>query len=194
MSNKFILESLPYAIDGLEPFISQETLEHHYGKHHQAYVDKLNGFLEKAPLDFNDLADVIKASSGALFNNAAQVWNHSFYWSCMVPGGKAASDELVELIEKDFGDFADFKQHFMTAWVWLVRNKSGKLMLRSTTNADTPLTDGELPLLVCDVWEHAYYIDVRNRRPEYLNNFWQLINWQFVEQQLTNGYTISAVD
>jgi Fe-Mn family superoxide dismutase len=194
----FKLNSLPYAKNALEPYISSETIDFHYGKHHQTYVNNLNNLLTNSPLDFNDIKEVIKASSGALFNNAAQVYNHSFYWNCMSSEKGSPGEKIKSLIERDFRSMDDFKQQFMTAaktlfgsgWVWLVQTKDGALALRSTENAKTPITDNENPLLVCDVWEHAYYIDKRNDRVTYLENFWGIINWAFVEQQLTDSFNI----
>jgi Fe-Mn family superoxide dismutase len=194
----FQLSDLPYAKDALEPFISIETIDFHYGKHHQAYVNNLNNLLINAPLDFVDIKQVINASSGALFNNAAQVYNHSFYWNCMSPEKVGVSKQMLSLIESNFGSMDEFKNQFMTAaktlfgsgWVWLVKTQDGSLALRSTENAKTPITDKELPLLVCDVWEHAYYVDKRNDRASYVENFWGLINWEFVELQLTESFNI----
>jgi len=196
---KFELPKLPYSLDGLEPLISKETLEYHYGKHHQAYVNNLNNLLSSSPISVSSLEQLVKETSGSLFNNAAQVWNHSFYWHCMSPElDLEPSEQLVAMLADSFGSFTEFKEQFVIAaktlfgsgWVWLVQESDGnKLKLRSTRNADTPITDNELPLLVCDVWEHAYYVDVRNSRPEYINNFWRLINWRFVEEQLTSPYS-----
>ncbi len=190
----FSLPDLPYAKDALEPHISAETLEYHYGKHHQTYVDKLNGLVEKdASLSGKSLEDIIKNSSGGVFNNAAQVWNHTFYWHCLSPNGGGEPDgRLGELIQRDFGSFDEFKSRFTdtaintfgSGWAWLVQNPDGKLDIISTSNAETPLTGQATPLLTCDVWEHAYYIDYRNARPKYMDAFWELVNWSFVESQL----------
>ncbi len=192
----FTLPDLPYAKDALEPHISAETLEYHYGKHHQTYVDKLNGLVEKdAGLAGKSLEDIIKSSSGGVFNNAAQVWNHTFYWHCLSPNGGGEPDgRLGELIQRDFGSFEEFKSRFTetaintfgSGWAWLVQNPDGKLDIVSTSNAETPLTGQSKPLLTCDVWEHAYYIDYRNARPKYMGAFWNLVNWSFVESQLND--------
>ncbi len=190
----FKLPELPYAKDALEPHISAETLEYHYGKHHQTYVDKLNGLIEDNT-EFADksLEDIIRASSGGMFNNAAQVWNHTFYWHCLSPkGGGKPSGKLAELIDRDFGSFDDFEKKFTdtaiatfgSGWAWLVQNPDGKLDVVSTSNADTPVRGDSTPLLTCDVWEHAYYIDYRNARPKYVDSFWKLVNWEFVSSQL----------
>ncbi len=191
----FKLPELPYAKDALEPHISAETLEYHYGKHHQTYVDKLNGLVEGTEFADKSLEDIISASSGGLFNNAAQVWNHTFYWHCLSPkGGGKPSGKLAELIDRDFGSFDDFEKKFTdtaiatfgSGWAWLVQNPDGKLDVISTSNADTPIRGDSTPLLTCDVWEHAYYIDYRNARPKYVESFWKLVNWDFVSSQLND--------
>ncbi len=185
----FELPKLPYPMDALEPHISQETLEYHYGKHHAAYVNKLNGLIKGTEFEKKSLDDIILKSSGGIFNNAAQVWNHTFYWNCMSPeGGGEPYDALAAAIDKNFGSYEKFKDQFISAannhfgsgWAWLVKTKDGKLEVVSTSNAGNPMTDHKKPLLTCDVWEHAYYIDTRNDRPKYVNNFWQLVNWDFV--------------
>ncbi len=187
------LAPLPYALDALAPHISAETLEYHYGKHHKAYVDKLNTLIPGTPAENMDLVEMILKTEGAIFNNAAQVWNHSFYWDCLSPnGGGEPCDELAAAIMRDFGDFARFKELFTQAaigrfgsgWAWLVKKHDGQLEILSTGNADNPLRDGKKPLLTCDVWEHAYYIDTRNDRAKYVQNFWQLVNWDFVTANL----------
>ncbi len=189
----FTLPDLPYAKDALEPHISAETLEYHYGKHHQTYVDKLNGLVEGTEFADKSLEDIIRASSGGVFNNAAQVWNHTFYWHCLSPnGGGKPSGKLAELIDRDFGSFDEFEKKFTdtaiatfgSGWAWLVQNPDGKLEVVSTSNADTPVRGEATPLLTCDVWEHAYYIDYRNARPKYVESFWNLVNWEFVSSQL----------
>jgi Fe-Mn family superoxide dismutase len=189
----FTLPELPYAKNALEPHISAETLEYHYGKHHQTYVDKLNGLVEGTAMADKSLEEVIRNSDGGLFNNAAQVWNHTFYWHCLSPdGGSEPGGKLGELIKRDFGSFSDFKSKFTdtaiatfgSGWAWLVQNPDGKLDIVSTSNAQTPLTGKSEPLMTCDVWEHAYYIDYRNARPKYLEAFWNLVNWSFVESNL----------
>jgi Fe-Mn family superoxide dismutase len=189
----FKLPALPYAMNALEPYISQETLEYHYGKHHQAYVNKLNTLVPGTEFENKSLEEIIMKAKGPIFNNAAQVWNHTFYWHCMSPdGGGQPRDELAAAIDKDFGSFDKFKElfintsinQFASGWGWLVKTKEGKLEVLSTSNAGNPMTDGKKPLLTCDVWEHAYYIDTRNDRPKYVNNFWQIVNWEFVIKNL----------
>ncbi|MEX2964381.1 superoxide dismutase [Microbulbifer sp. TYP-18] len=186
------LPELPYPMNALEPHISQETLEYHYGKHHKTYVDKLNGLLEGTADADKSLEEVIKSSSGGVFNNAAQVWNHTFYWNCLSPnGGGEATGAVAQAIDAAFGSFDNFKQEFTTSavnnfgsgWTWLVKKSDGTVAIVNTSNAATPLTEaGHIPLLTCDVWEHAYYIDYRNLRPKYMEAFWQLVNWDFVNQ------------
>ncbi|WP_043317168.1 superoxide dismutase [Microbulbifer sp. HZ11] len=187
-----VLPELPYAMDALQPHISKETLEFHYGKHHKTYVDKLNGLLEGTPEADKSLEEVIKSSSGGVFNNAAQIWNHTFYWNCLSPnGGGAATGAVAEAINAAFGSFDKFKEEFTTSavnnfgsgWTWLVKKSDGSVAIVNTSNAETPLTDDSVtPLLTCDVWEHAYYIDYRNARPKYMEAFWALVNWDFVNQ------------
>lgn len=183
------LPPLPYAIDALQPHISQETLEYHYGKHHQAYVTNLNNLLPGSGFEDQSLEAIIQKSSGGIFNNAAQVWNHTFYWHCLSPqGGGEPTGEFAALLQKTFGSFSAFQEQFTktalttfgSGWAWLVKTNSGSLEIISTSNAATPLTDGKKPLLTCDVWEHAYYIDYRNARPKYVESFWKLVNWEFV--------------
>lgn len=190
----FELPKLPYAMDGLAPHISKETLEYHYGKHHNAYVTNLNNLAPGTEYEGKSLEEIIKsAPAGGLFNNAAQVWNHSFYWECLSPnGGGEPTGALAEAINKAFGSFASFKEQFTkvaattfgSGWAWLVKNGSGDLELVSTSNAGNPMTEGKTPLLTCDVWEHAYYVDYRNARPKYIEAFWNLVNWSFVEKNL----------
>lgn len=189
----FKLPPLPYAKDALAPHISKETLEYHYGKHHQAYVNNLNKMTEGTEFENMQLEDVIQNAKGGIFNNAAQVWNHTFYWHCMSPnGGGTPSGKLLEEIQNTFGSFETFKDEFTQAalgrfgsgWAWLVQNSEGKLQIMSTGNADTPMTDNLNALLTCDVWEHAYYIDYRNARPDYVETFWKLVNWDFVASNL----------
>ena len=188
----FKLPDLPYEMDALAPHISAETLEFHYGKHHQAYVTKLNEAIKDTPHESKSLEDIIKSSEGGLFNNAAQVWNHTFYWHCLSPnGGGAPQGAIGAAIDKEFGGFEKFKEQFTQAaltqfgsgWAWLVKNDAGGLSIEKTANAETPLTKGVKPLLTCDVWEHAYYIDYRNARPKYVEAFWNLVNWSYVEEQ-----------
>lgn len=189
----FELPKLPYEMNALEPHISQETLEYHYGKHHQAYVTNLNKLTEGSDDANKSLEDLIKTTSSGIFNNAAQVWNHTFYWNCLSPnGGGEPTGELAEAINKTFGSFAEFKELFSqkaattfgSGWAWLVKNSSGELDIVSTSNAGNPLTDDLKPLMTCDVWEHAYYIDYRNARPKYIESFWNLVNWDFVASNL----------
>jgi superoxide dismutase, Fe-Mn family len=189
----FALPELPYAKDALSPHISAETLEYHYGKHHKAYVDNLNKLIADTEFASLSLEEIIKKSSGGMFNNAAQVWNHTFYWHSLSPqGGGEPTGELAQAIVKYFNSFAQFKEQFTdtaiktfgSGWAWLVKQTDGSLAIVSTSNADTPMTTGQQPLLTCDVWEHAYYIDYRNARPKYLEGFWQLVNWEFAAQNL----------
>ena len=183
------LPTLAYELNALEPHISKETLEFHYGKHHQTYVTNLNNLIKGTEFADLSLEDIIKKSSGGIFNNAAQVWNHSFYWNCLSPnGGGQASGSLADAINSSFGSFDKFKEEFTktavttfgSGWAWLVKNADGSLALVSTSNAGTPMASGQTALLTCDVWEHAYYIDYRNARPKYLEAFWNLVNWDFV--------------
>jgi len=183
------LLELPYAKDALAPTISAETLEYHYGKHHNAYVVNLNKLIPGTEFENMSLEEIVKKSSGGIFNNAAQVWNHTFYWHCLSPkGGGEPSGALADAINKTFGSFSTFKEKFSatavgtfgSGWAWLVKNGDGSLALESTSNAGTPLKDGKQSLLTCDVWEHAYYIDYRNARPNYVEAFWKLVNWEFV--------------
>ena len=187
------LPELPYDMDALAPHISQETLDFHYGKHHQAYVDNLNKLILGTEFENLSLEDVIKKSSGGIFNNSAQVWNHTFYWNCMNPnGGGEPTGTLEKAIVSTFGSFDEFKAKFSntaittfgSGWAWLVGNDGGTLSVKSTSNAGNPLTSGIVPLLTCDIWEHAYYIDYRNARPKYMEAFWNLVNWDFVNQNL----------
>ncbi|WP_027948578.1 superoxide dismutase [Fe] [Haliea salexigens] len=190
----FELPALPYARDALAPHISAETIDYHYGKHHNTYVEKLNGMVPGTEFEGKSLEEVIKTSSGGVFNNAAQIWNHSFYWECLSPnGGGEASGAVAKAIDAAFGSFADFKKAFTDAavgnfgsgWTWLVKNSDGSVAIVNTSNAETPLTDSSVtPLLTVDVWEHAYYIDYRNARPKYMDAFWALVNWDFVNKNL----------
>ncbi len=184
------LPELPYSRDALSPVISAETIDYHYGKHHQAYVTNLNKLIAGTNYENMELTDIIKQSSGGIFNNAAQVFNHNFYWNSLKPnGGGEPTGKLAEAIDKYFGSFAAFKEKFTavaiatfgSGWTWLVKNADGSLDIVSTSNAGTPITDGKIPLLTCDVWEHAYYIDYRNARPAYVEQFWNLVNWAFAE-------------
>ncbi|MGV6808719.1 MAG: superoxide dismutase [bacterium] len=184
------LPALPYAIDALEPHISQETLEFHHGKHHNTYVTKLNGLIDGTDFADKSLEDIVtSAPAGGVFNNAAQVWNHTFYFNCLAPNaGGAATGAIADAINAAFGSFDDFKTQFSNSainnfgsgWTWLVKNADGSIAIVNTSNAGCPLTDGVTPLLTIDVWEHAYYVDKRNARPAYVESFWNLVNWDFV--------------
>ncbi|WP_369602079.1 superoxide dismutase [Fe] [Hahella sp. SMD15-11] len=187
----FELPPLPFAKDALAPVISEETLEYHYGKHHKAYVDKLNALVPGTEFEGKSLEEIIKTSSGGIFNNAAQVWNHTFYWNCLSPnGGGEPTGAVADAINKAFGSFEAFKQkfnesavnNFGSGWTWLVKNDDGSVEIVNTSNAGTPLAEGRKAILTVDVWEHAYYIDYRNARPKYLEELWKLVNWDFVNQ------------
>ncbi|GAC25266.1 superoxide dismutase [Fe] [Paraglaciecola mesophila KMM 241] len=185
----FELPALPYEKNALEPHISAETLEYHYGKHHATYVTKLNGLVEGTDMANKDLEEIVKSSEGGVFNNAAQIWNHTFYWNSLSPnGGGEPTGALADAISAKWGSFADFKaalndkavNNFGSSWTWLVKTADGSLDIVNTSNAGTPLTDTSVtPLLTVDLWEHAYYIDYRNARPKYLEGFWALANWDF---------------
>ena len=186
-----ILQPLPYESSALAPYISKETVEYHYGKHHQAYVDTLNKLVRDTPLQNARLEDIVKKSSGEIFNNAAQVWNHTFYWNGLIPGGsQKMSQGLADEIDNKWGSFDEFKSlfsqscigNFGSGWTWLVKKPDGMLAICNTSNAATPITGDDIPLLVCDVWEHAYYIDFRNVRADYVASFFNLVNWQFVSE------------
>ncbi|OGT21391.1 MAG: superoxide dismutase [Gammaproteobacteria bacterium RIFCSPHIGHO2_02_FULL_42_13] len=188
----FTLPPLPYKKDALVPHISAETIEYHYGKHHQAYVNKLNDLVKGTAFEnVNSLEDIIKKASGGIFNNAAQIWNHSFYWQCLTPNKTHIPDALDTAITKTFGSMEQFKTAFIekamgnfgSGWTWLVKNTDGTLEIVNTSNANNPLTDNKKPLLTCDIWEHAYYIDYRNARAKYLEEFWRIINWTFVHDK-----------
>jgi len=189
-----LLPELPWAKDALAPIISAETIEYHYGKHHQTYVTNLNKLLEHTTLEEEPLEKIIQtAPMGSIFNNAAQVWNHTFYWHCMKPGGGGEPEEtLADLLTRSFGSVAAFREKFTatavgtfgSGWAWLTQNPDGTLGVESTSNALTPLREGRKPLLTCDVWEHAYYIDYRNARAKYVEAWWNLVNWVFVASNL----------
>jgi Fe-Mn family superoxide dismutase len=191
---KFTLPPLPYTNEALQPYISKETIDFHYGKHHQTYVNNLNKLIVGTEFEQNsNLEHIMLHATGPLFNNAAQVWNHTFYWHCLTPnGGGEPSGELHNLIVKNFGSFDAFKEQFTncaigtfgSGWAWLVQDKHGALLIKSTGNAQNPMTEGYKPLMTCDVWEHAYYIDYRNARADYVNAFWNLVNWNYISQQL----------
>lgn len=185
------LPPLPYTKDALEPVISAETIDYHYGKHHQAYVTNLNNLIQGTEFENASLEEIVKKSSGGIFNNAAQVWNHTFYWLGFAPNAgeeRKPTGALADAINAKWGSHDEFKKAFTqtaigtfgSGWAWLVKNTDGSLDLVSTSNAATPLTTDKKPLLTCDVWEHAYYIDYRNSRPNYLDSFWKLVNWDFV--------------
>ncbi len=187
------LPELPYSMDALAPHISRETLEYHYGKHHAAYVKNLNGMVEGTDLENKSLEDVIRSSSGGIFNNAAQIFNHTFYWNSLSPsGGGDATGAIAALINSQYGSFKSFKEAFTkkaatlfgSGWVWLVKENDGSLSIEQAANAGCPLTENKKPILTCDVWEHAYYIDYRNARPKYLEAFWDLVNWDYANKQL----------
>ncbi|CRL58903.1 superoxide dismutase [Fe] [Proteus cibarius] len=189
----FELPKLPYALDALEPHISKETLEYHYGKHHQTYVTNLNNLVKGTDLESKSLEEIIKSTDGGIFNNAAQVWNHTFYWNCLAPNaGGAPTGKIADAINKAFGSFEEFKKQFNDAaaknfgsgWTWLVKKADGSVAIVNTSNAATPVSGADKPLLTVDVWEHAYYIDYRNARVKYLEEFWALVNWSFVEANL----------
>jgi len=190
------LPELPYPKDALEPHISAETLEYHYSKHHASYVEKLNKLIPGTEFETASLEEIILNGSDGIFNNAAQVWNHSFYWNCLSPeGGGEPEATLARAIDATFGSFTTFKERFSEAaganfgsgWTWLVTNADAALEIINTSNAGNPMTDGMHPLLTCDIWEHAYYIDYRNARPEYIEAFWKLVNWEFVAQSFANA-------
>ena len=188
----FTLPELPYAKTALAPHISEETLEYHHGKHHQTYVTNLNNLTQGSELSSRTLEDLIKSQKGAIFNNAAQVWNHTFYWHSLSPnGGGEPTGDVAAAIAKSFGSFAAFKEQFTKAaigqfgsgWAWLVKDASGNLLVEATPNAECPLQTGKTPILTCDVWEHAYYIDYRNARAKYVEAWWSLVNWEFAAHQ-----------
>jgi superoxide dismutase, Fe-Mn family len=190
----FTLPSLPYNKSALSPHISEETLDYHHGKHHQAYVNNLNTLIEGSPLAQQNLDEIVKTQSGAIFNNAAQIWNHTFYWHSLAPkAGGNPHGKVAELIHQHFGSFDAFKEQFSKAaagqfgsgWAWLVSDpKNGHIFIETTANAGCPLVEGYKPILTCDVWEHAYYIDYRNARPKYIEAWWSLVNWEFANQNL----------
>ena len=189
---KHELMTLPYALDALAPLMSKETLEFHYGKHHQTYVNNLNNLITGTKFENSTLVDIILESEGGLFNNAAQVYNHDFFWNGLTPTQGVIPAKVEAALVKTFGSVDEFKKEFTTkaigqfgsGWAWLVQDENQNLKIVTTSNAANPLTDNLKPILVCDVWEHAYYIDVRNARPAYLENFWKLVNWNFVAQNL----------
>jgi Fe-Mn family superoxide dismutase len=186
---KHELPKLPYNLKDLAPFVTEEQMDFHYNKHHAAYFTKLNGLIDGKPEADRSLEDLVIGSTGAIFNNAAQAWNHTFFWHCMSPsGGKEPTGALKMAIERDFGSLAAFREKFSSAaanlfgsgWAWLAKDDSGKLEIMPLSNADTPLKHGKQPIFTLDVWEHAYYIDYRNRRPDFIQKFWDVVNWDFV--------------
>lgn len=189
---KHELMTLPYSMDALEPLMSKETLEFHYGKHHQTYVNNLNNLIVGTKFEDSSLVNIILESDGGIFNNAAQVYNHDFFWKGLTPTQGTIPASVEVALTKAFGSLEKFKEdftakavgHFGSGWAWLVQDENQNLKIVTTVNAQNPLTDNLKPILVCDVWEHAYYIDVRNARPKFLENFWKLVNWDFVAQNL----------
>ncbi len=189
----FTLPELPFAMDALEPVISRNTIEFHYGRHHQAYVSNLNKLTEGSEWSRKSLVDLIRLTDGGIFNNAAQVWNHTFYWESLIPPKiTIPGDVLDNAIKKSFGSMESFREQFMQAsvtlfgsgWTWLVKGKNNGLRILQGSNAWNPMREAYIPLLTCDVWEHAYYLDFQNRRPDYIEGFWKLINWEKVEERL----------
>ncbi|GAB6279127.1 MAG: superoxide dismutase [Fe] [Lentimicrobium sp.] len=187
---KHELPPLPWAKNALEPYISQQTIEFHYGKHHQTYVNNLNNLIVGTPFENSSLEDIILKAEGGIFNNGAQVWNHTFYWNCLMPNGRSEPQgKLAKAIQREFSSFEAFKEKFSAAavslfgsgWAWLVKNPDGHLEIIQESNAGNPLRKGKTPLLTCDVWEHAYYLDKQNRRADYVADFWKMINWEAVE-------------
>jgi len=189
------LPELPYGLDALEPHISRETMDYHYGKHHRAYVNKLNELIQGTDLEHLSLEAIIRVTGsssgqpGPVFNNAAQAWNHAFYWQCLTPRACTPGVAAAEAINAQFGSVEEFRHRFTevalhtfgSGWAWLVGDNDGNLEIVSTSNAETPLTGDRIPLLTCDLWEHAYYIDYRNARAEYVTAFWKVLNWDFLE-------------
>lgn len=192
-----VLPELPYDRNALNPIITEETFDYHYGKHHATYVNNLAGLVKDTPLETATVEEIIQKGFGennpALFNNAAQHWNHSFFWHCLSPnGGKAPQGRIAELINRDFGSFENFKELFSTTavklfgcgWAWLAQDENQKLEIVPMKDAHTPLTENKTPILTLDVWEHAYYIDYRNARPKFVEGFWEIVNWDFANQNL----------
>ncbi|OGT11419.1 MAG: superoxide dismutase [Gammaproteobacteria bacterium GWE2_42_36] len=189
---KFELPTLPFAKNALTPYLSAETLEYHYGKHHQTYVTNLNKLITNTEFEQKTLVDIVTSATGAIFNNAAQHWNHTFYWSCLSPTQMPVPEALEKALVQSFASVEKFKEAFTASalglfgsgWTWLVKDKNGALSIVNTSNAANPMTSGQTPLLTCDVWEHAYYIDYRNARAQYVEAFWKIVNWPFVHQNL----------
>jgi superoxide dismutase, Fe-Mn family len=189
---KHVLPALPYSANALEPVISEKTIGFHYGKHHQAYVNKLNELVAGTEFENASLEEIIRNAEGGIFNNGAQVWNHTFYWNCLKPGGGGEPrGVLLQAITEKYGSFEKFKEEFAVAaatqfgsgWAWLIKAAHGSLEIVKTPNAENPLRQGHTPLLTCDVWEHAYYLDYQNRRPDYVTEFWKLVDWEKVEDR-----------
>jgi superoxide dismutase, Fe-Mn family len=191
----FSLPKLPYANDGLEPVISEKTINFHYGKHHQAYVNNVNNLVKGTEFENASLEEIIQKAEGGIFNNGAQVWNHTFYFMQFNPDGcHEPKDELKSAIEKKFGSFEAFKEAFTKAaatlfgsgWAWLVVDKNGQLIIVQTSNAGNPMRDGMKPLMTCDVWEHAYYLDKQNARPKYIEDFWKIVDWKLISERFAD--------
>ena len=189
----YTLPALPYALNALEPHVSQKTLEFHYGKHHQAYVTNLNNLVPGNRFENATLEDIVMGAEGPIFNNGAQVWNHTFYFTSFSPkGGGEPVGKISDDIKKSFGSFGEFKEKFSKAaatlfgsgWAWLIKNADGSLEIIQESNAGNPLKKGLKPILTCDVWEHAYYLDYQNRRPDYIESFWKLVDWEVVGKRL----------
>jgi len=188
----FELPKLPYKLNALVPYISEETLDYHYGKHHQTYVNNLNGLVPGTEFDKSDLETIIRKAEGGIYNNAAQVWNHTFYFESFSPSGvRIPAGILADAINNSFGSFDSFKELFTKAastlfgsgWAWLVKNEDGTLQIIQESNAGNPLRKGLKPVMTCDVWEHAYYIDYRNKRPDYLKSFWEILDWDIISKR-----------
>jgi superoxide dismutase, Fe-Mn family len=192
LAMKLTLPDLPYARDALAPHMSEETLEYHHGKHHKTYVNETNKLIAGTEYQDMPLDVIVKQASGKLFNNAAQVWNHNFFWQCLTPEHNEPDKRIAEALRREFGGLQDFQKLFSetaagifgTGWAWLAQSSTGRLEILAAGDADNPMTQGKMPLLTCDVWEHAYYIDYRNARPDYLKAFWKLVNWNFVASNL----------
>ncbi len=193
------LPYLPYPKNALEPYLSEETLEYHHGKHHAAYVEKLNKLILGTEFEAAPLEAIIKLATGNIFNNAAQVWNHNFYWNCLTPKSEIVPrGKIAKVIDESFGSFKSFNKlftymacsNFGSGWTWLVLDTQGELEIVNTSNAENPMTEGKQPLLTCDIWEHAYYIDYLNARPAYVQAFWNLVNWQFVERNFNHSIAL----
>ncbi len=187
------LPELPYPKDALAPYISAETIDFHYGAHHATYVKNLNNLIRDTEFAEASLEDIICKAGGGIFNNAAQVWNHTFYWNSLSPdGGGEPTGRVKDALDQAYGSYAKFQEEFTakaatlfgSGWCWLVKNPGGSLSIEQTQNAGNPITEGKKPLLTCDVWEHAYYIDYRNARPKYLESYWKLVNWSFLDRNL----------